>query len=102
MADKQVSTDAYTDENLGYVYENRRYVGKKETAGFVLWDAAQSLNINTYSSRFITNIVKIDLGYQTIAKSINSIWDIVNWNDIRVNGSYRSGITIICLQTDIC
>lgn len=68
----------YSDEQLHYVYENRRYVGTKETVGFVLWDAAQSLNINTYSTRFITNIVKIDLGYQTIAKTINSVWDIVN------------------------
>lgn len=78
MADKQVDSKTYSDENLGHVYENRRYVGRKETMGFVLWDAAQSLNINTYSTRFITNIVKIDLGYQTIAKTINSIWDIVN------------------------
>ena len=68
----------YTDEQLQYVYENRRYVGTKETVGFVLWDAAQSLNINTYSTRFVTNIVKVDLGYQTIAKTINSVWDIVN------------------------
>lgn len=68
----------YSEEDLHYVYENRRYVGTKETVGFVLWDAAQSLNINAYSTRFITNIVKIDLGYQTIAKTVNSIWDIVN------------------------
>ena len=59
MAENTTNT-AYTDENLGYVYENRRYVGGKETMGFVLWDAAQSLNINTYSTRFITNIVKKD------------------------------------------
>ena len=79
MADElQGQEHAYTDEELRYVYENRRYVGTKETVGFVLWDAAQSLNINTYSTRFITNIVKIDLGYQAIAKAINSVWDIVN------------------------
>ena len=78
MAENNATSTAYTDENLGYVYENRRYVGGKETMGFVLWDAAQSLNINTYSTRFITNIVKIDLGYQTIVKTVNSIWDIVN------------------------
>ena len=65
-------------EDLQYVYENRRYVGTKETVGFVLWDAAQSLNINTYSSRFIRNIVKIDLGYLTVARTVNSVWDIVN------------------------
>ena len=78
MAEKSNTAQQFTDEQLGYVYENRRYVGTKETVGFVLWDAAQSLNINTYTTRFITNIVKIDLGYQTIQKAINSVWDIVN------------------------
>ena len=60
----QATNQSYADPQLGYVYENRRYVGKKETFGFVLWDAAQSLNINTYSSRFITNIVKCTLRNQ--------------------------------------
>lgn len=59
-------------------YQDRRYVGTKETVGFVLWDAAQSFNINSQSSRFITSIVEIDLGMQTIASAINSVWDIVN------------------------
>ena len=57
---------------------DRRYVGKKETFGFVVWDAAQSFNINIYSTRFITSIVNIDLGLQTLVNSINSVWDIVN------------------------
>ena len=79
MADEQnLPGQEFTGEELQYVYENRRYVGTKETVGFVLWDAAQSFNINTFSTRFITNIVKIDLGYQAIQKTINSIWDIVN------------------------
>ena len=78
LATAQNDTQQFTDEQLGYVYENRRYVGSKETFGFVMWDAAQSLNINTYSTRFITNIVKIDLGFQTIAKTVNSVWDIIN------------------------
>ncbi|MBR0350198.1 MAG: MFS transporter [Clostridia bacterium] len=57
---------------------NRRYVGTKETLGFIIWDAAQSFNINIYSTRFITSIVGVDLGLQTIANAINSVWDIVN------------------------
>ena len=64
------------------IFENqtldRRYVAKKETFGFVVWDAAQSFNINTYSTRFITSIVGVDLGLQTIVNTVNSIWDIVN------------------------
>ena len=75
---QQVRSADFTEEQLGYVYENRRYVGTKETLGFILWDAAQTMNINGYSNRFITNIVKVDLGYQAIAKSVNSVWDIVN------------------------
>lgn len=67
-----------TDLNTGYVYENRRYVGRKETVGFVLWDAAQSFNINKYSDRFITNIVQVDLSLQMIEQAINGVWDIVN------------------------
>ncbi len=78
MAEQQATNRTYTDEQLGYVYENRRYVGTKETIGFIVWDATQSFNINAYANRFITNIVKIDLGYQTLAKTINSVWDIVN------------------------
>ena len=78
MAEELGNAKQFTEEQLNYVYENRRYVGTKETVGFVLWDAAQSLNINMYTTRFITNIVKIDLKYQTIQKAINSVWDIAN------------------------
>ncbi len=57
---------------------NRRYVGAKESLGFIIWDAAQSFNINIFSERFITSIVGVDLGLQTIVNAINSVWDIVN------------------------
>ncbi len=57
---------------------NRRYVGSKETFGFVVWDAAQSFNINIFSTRFITSIVGVDLALQTLVNAINSVWDIVN------------------------
>ena len=73
-----VAEKEYSEEQLNYVYENRRYVGRKETVGFVLWDAAQSFNINTYSSRFITNVVGVDLGLQAILSVINGVWDVVN------------------------
>ena len=76
MADN--NTTQSTDLNTGYVYENRRYVGRKETVGFVLWDAAQSFNIDKYTDRFITNIVQVDLSLQMIEQAINGVWDIVN------------------------
>lgn len=79
MADSNNAPQTQTAElNTNYVYENRRYVGTKETVGFVLWDAAQSFNINKYSDRFITNIVQVDLSLQMIEQAINGVWDIVN------------------------
>lgn len=57
---------------------DRRYVNSKETLGFIIWDAAQSFNINTFSTRFVTSIVGVDLGLQTLVNSVNSVWDIVN------------------------
>lgn len=80
MSDANKETQTQTEEglNTGYVYENRRYVGRKETVGFVLWDAAQSFNINKYSDRFITNILQVDLSLQMIEQAINGVWDVVN------------------------
>ena len=65
-------------ENSGYVYQNRRYVGTKETVAYVVYDMSQSFNINTYSGRFVTNILQISLRFQRIANVINGIWDVIN------------------------
>ena len=61
-----------------YVYENRRYVGMKETVWYVIYDMCQSFNIDSFSSRFVTNILQVDLDYQTIVNFVNGIWDVVN------------------------
>ena len=74
---KQMQQEQLEQKEKSLVLD-RRYVGNRETLGFVIWDAAQSFNINIYSSRFVTSIVGVDLGLQTIANSINSVWDIVN------------------------
>lgn len=70
--------DSQSEDSAVQKFQDRRYVGTKETVGFVLWDAAQSFNINTYSPRFITSIVGVDLGLQTIVNAVNSVWDIFN------------------------
>ncbi len=73
---KSAEPEQYTEDF--YAKQNRRYVGTKETIGYVIFDMAQSFNINTYSERFITTIFKLDLELQTIANFINGIWDVVN------------------------
>ena len=56
----------------------RRYIGFHETVGYILFDASKSFNIDTYASRFLLDVVKIDLGWQTVMTAINSVWDILN------------------------
>lgn len=70
--------EEYEEEAKSYVYENRRYVGRRETIGYVLWDMSNSFNINTFSDRYITSILEVDLGYQAIVTFVNGIWDVVN------------------------
>ncbi len=78
MAKKEKAAESVQQDEGFYAKQNRRYVGTKETVGYVIFDMAQSFNINSYSERFITTILKMDLGLQAIANLINSIWDIVN------------------------
>ncbi|HQH63702.1 MAG TPA: MFS transporter, partial [Clostridiales bacterium] len=68
----------FTKQQVDYVYQDRRYVGTREVAGYVLWDMAQSFNINTYSQRFVNTILQVSFRYQQILSFINGIWDIVN------------------------
>ena len=75
--DKSAEVNGEYTEDF-YAKQNRRYVGTKETVGYVIFDMAQSFNINTYAERFITNIFKLDLGLQAVANLINSIWDVIN------------------------
>ena len=54
-----VGTDSTGELNREYVYENRRYVGLKETVWYVIYDMCQSFNIDSFSDRFVTNILQI-------------------------------------------
>ncbi len=61
-----------------FVTQDRRYVGTKETIGYVVYDMSQSFNIDHYNDRYVTSILQVSLRYQRIVKLINSIWDTVN------------------------
>ncbi len=60
------------------ISNNRRYVGSKETVAYVVYDIAQSFNINKYQDIFVTDIVQVGLRFQTIVTFINGIWDVIN------------------------
>ena len=60
------------------VYQNRRYVGTRETVAYVLFDVSKSFNINLYAERFVFDVLHIDFYYLAIVNFINTIWDVVN------------------------
>lgn len=83
MAENAVSVqNAVTEQNEikagRTISNNRRYVGSKETIAYVVYDIAQSFNINKYQDVFITDIVQVGLRFQTIVTFINGIWDVIN------------------------
>ncbi len=59
-------------------FNERRYVGSRETFAFICYDASQSININSYKTRFNTDILKINLNLYTLISLINGIWDVIN------------------------
>ncbi len=58
--------------------KSRRYVGSRETTAYVLYDIAQSLNLGSKDTYFVTDVLIVALRWQTIINTIASIWDIVN------------------------
>ena len=58
--------------------KHRRYVGSRETTAYILYDIAQSLNLNSKRTYFVTDVFVIALKWQTIINAITSVWDIVN------------------------
>lgn len=56
----------------------RRYVNRKETMAYVLFDSSKNFNIDEYQTRFIIDVLKIDLAWNTVISFINGIWDVIN------------------------
>ncbi len=70
---EQVNEDKKKYENQG-----RRYLGNKETFGYVLFRASQDFGINGYAERFIFDVLHIDFAYLALVNTIGGIWDVIN------------------------
>ncbi len=66
------------EEALKYVHQDRRYVGTKETLGYVLNEFSNKFNIGQYQNRFIWDVVKIDFMIAAKVQIFTGIWDIIN------------------------
>ena len=75
---EKVHQEISREEALEYVHQDRRYVGTKETIGYILYDASKDLNINKYSERFLWDVVKIDFSFLAIQNAIAGVWDVIN------------------------
>lgn len=58
--------------------KGRRYVGSRETFTYVLFDIAQSFNLNSKSTYYLTDVLVISYWWQAIMNVVVSIWDIIN------------------------
>ncbi len=61
-----------------YLYENRRYIPRKEMIAYVLYDYAQNFTINKYTERFNLDVLHVSLKYIPIVDFFGGIWDAVN------------------------
>ena len=72
-------TDEEVRKKLGSMVEtDRRVVSRKETIGYMLFDANNGFNIDGHKSLFTDSILKIDLGKQSLFNAIGGVWDIVD------------------------
>ncbi len=79
MAKKSKNAEvAQADKANRKMPKSRRYVGSRETTAYVLYDIAQSLNLSSKQTYFVTDVLVIALRWQTIISAIVSVWDIVN------------------------
>ena len=60
------------------VYENFNYVGVKETTAYLLNDWSNSFNINSFSERYIWDVVNIDFTVNAVMNIVATVWDVIN------------------------
>ncbi|MCH5198501.1 MAG: MFS transporter [Oscillospiraceae bacterium] len=60
------------------VYRSYNYVGTKETIAYLFNDFSNSFNINSYKTRYIWDVVKIDFGVSAVVELFTGAWDIIN------------------------
>jgi len=59
-------------------YQNRRFVGHKETLGYILNHWASGFNVNKYKNRFIYDVLFINFNYLALMDAIGGVWDVIN------------------------
>ncbi len=75
---KTLTTDkAPEKENVRY-YEGHNFVGVRETVSYLMNDWSNSFNINSFSERYIWDVVNIDFTVSAVMNLVTAAWDVVN------------------------
>ena len=69
-------SDVVLKEETGERGYTRRYVGNRETASYIFYDAANSFGLD--GGLFNTDIVKVNLYLTSIINAVNGVWDVIN------------------------
>ncbi|NLA77202.1 MAG: hypothetical protein GX851_05150 [Clostridiales bacterium] len=82
MEEKNVQTaerisESAQDTGVQY-YKGHNYVGVKETVAYLFNDWSNSFNINSFSERFIWDVVHIDFTVSAVVNLVTTAWDIIN------------------------
>lgn len=68
-----------TERNVSeFKVYDRKYVGIKETVAYLLNDFSNAFNINSYTDRFIWDVVNIDFKTNAVVNLFTGTWDIIN------------------------
>lgn len=59
-------------------YRGHNYVGVKETVAYLFNDWSNSFNINSFSERFVWDVVHIDFTVSAVVNLFTAAWDIIN------------------------
>lgn len=60
------------------ITRSRRYIGSRETRAYILYDIAQSLNIDARMEYFVNDVLVIAFRWQTVISGVIGVWDIIN------------------------
>ncbi len=77
---EETSTAAVKPEDSAenFIHSKRRYVGKKETVGYIFNHWSGGCNINKFRNRFIYDVLLINFNYLAVLDAIGGAWDVVN------------------------
>ena len=78
MSDNKIIENTAEGKSEVRYYEGHNYVGVRETVSYLFNDWSNTFNINSFSERYIWDVVNIDFTVSAVMNLVTAAWDIVN------------------------